>query len=165
MSSNDSFRAALDRRDERFEGKLDGLVDRLEKRFDRIEAKVDLRLDAQDNEVQTLFAANRIDLGELRDLIGAQGRRVDAIEEMSKVQVSASAEGAARGAGEAAGVVAARVARVTAAEIGKGLFSNTLGKVVAGCVGFTAIVAAISVLPQAAHGISLIWAFLMSNNK
>lgn len=163
--SNEAIRAAMDRRDERLDEKFDNLVDRMEKRFDRIEAKVDLRLDAQDNEVQTLFAANRIDMGELRDLIGAQTRRVDAIEGLSKAQLSASAEGAARGAGEAAGVVAAGVARVTATELSRGFFATTLGKVVAICVGFTAVVTALGVIPKVAHGLSIFWAFLMSNNK
>lgn len=163
--TNESFRAALDRRDDRFDEKLDRLMDRLGDRFDRMEAKFDLRQDAADHEVQSLFAANRIDLGEMRDLIGAQGRRVDALQGLSKAQVSASAEGAARGAVEAAGIVAAGTAKITAAEIGRNIFATALGKAVAICVGFTAMVAAIGAVPKAAHGLSILWAFLMSNNR
>ena len=163
--SNEAFRAALDKRDERLATQLDQILERVDKRFDRMEARFDLRQDEADREVQREFGETRRDLGELRDLIGAQSRRVDAIEDLSKAQVSASAEGAARGAGEAAGIVAAATAKVTAAELSKGFFATSLGRIVAICVGFTAVVTGIGAVPKAAHGLSVLWAFLISNNR
>lgn len=159
--SNESFRTALDRRDERLAVQFDQILERVDKRFDRMEARFDLRQDETDKEFHREAGEIRRDLGELRDLTGKLGSRISDIEKASEAQVAGAAEGAARGAGEAAGVVAAATARVTAAEIGRRFFATTLGKVVAACVGFTAIITGVSAVPKAARGMSILWDFLM----
>lgn len=161
--STEDFRVALDRRDERMAAQLDRIVERMENRFDRMEAKFDLRQDEADKDVQREFGETRRDLGELRDLIHNQGRRIDDMEEHRDSQMSASAEGAARGAGQAAGLVAAATAKITAAEIGKGFWATWTGKITMGCAAFTSIVVAISSVPGVVRGWNAFWAFVAAS--
>lgn len=146
--SNEDFRAALDRREERWSAQLDRLFERVEGRLDKMEAKFDLRMDGSDKDVQREFGETRRDLGELRDLIDRQGRRIDHMEEHSEAQMSASAEGAARGAGEAASRAAANTAKVTAAEVAKGFWRTWPGKLVAAGTGIAALGAGVDNLPK-----------------
>lgn len=146
--SNEDFRAALDRREERWSAQLDRLFERVEGRLDKMEAKFDLRLDGSDKDVQREFGETRRDLGELRDLIDKQGHRIDHMEDHRDAQMSASAEGAARGAGEAASRAAAATAKVTAAEVAKGFWKTTAGKVVAVGTSIAALGAGIDNLPK-----------------
>jgi hypothetical protein len=146
--SNEDFRAALDRREERWSAQLDRLFERVEGRLDKMEAKFDLRMDGSDKDVQREFGETRRDLGEMRDLIDKQGRRIDNMEEHRDAQVSASAEGAARGAGEAASRAAANTAKVTAAEVSKGFWRTGVGKIVAFCALIAGLGAGIDNLPK-----------------
>ncbi|MDP1599031.1 hypothetical protein [Phenylobacterium sp.] len=146
--SNDDFRSALDRREERWSAQLDRLFERVEGRLDKMEAKFDLRMDGSDKDVQREFGETRRDLGEMRDLIDKQGRRIDSMEDHRDAQVSASAEGAARGAGEAASRAAANTAKVTAAEVAKGFWRTWPGRIVALGTGIAALGAGIDNLPK-----------------
>lgn len=145
---SDDFRVALDRREERWIGQLDRLVERFEGRLDKMEAKFDLRMDGSDRDVQREFSETRRDLGEMRDLLQKHGQRIDHMEDHREAQMSASAEGAARGAGEAASRAAANTAKVTAAEVAKGFWKTTAGKIVAFGTAIAALGAGIDNLPK-----------------
>lgn len=146
-----------DQTDER----IDKIFTRLDERFDRLEAKVDLKTDQLDRDTQREFSEARRDIGELRDIVRAQGERLDKVEDGKAAQLQASAEGAARGAGQAAGLVAATAARAVAFNAARGFWSTVLGKLVAVAVGFTATVTGIGALPAALRGIEKLWTFLV----
>lgn len=162
---SDEFRTALGRTEDRLSERQDKLFERVEESVGRIFAKIDLRMDASDKTAETERQEIKTALGELRDGVAMQRKRIDALEQMNERGMSASAEGAARGAGQAAGIVAAATARVAAAEIGKGFFATTLGKIVALCVAFTAVVTAVSATPGAVRGLERFWHFVAEAKK
>ncbi len=150
---SEEFRTALGRTEDR-------IFERLEGRFERLEAKFDLRMDASDRTIHSEISEARRDLGELRDLVTKQGRRIDGMEAHRDENTRASTEGAARGAGEAAGAVAVRAAAVLAADRGPPFLKTTTGKIVAGCAGFSALVAALGSIPNVIKYAGIVMAFL-----
>lgn len=119
-------------------GALDQLVDQVR----RGEARTNQRLEDQAATLQREFGHLEVGVGELRD-------RVRHLEQSALPQATASAaEGAARGAGQAASQAAAATARVTAAEVAKGFWKTTAGKVVAVGTSIAALGAGIDNLPK-----------------
>lgn len=148
MSSDEAFRTALGRTEERWSAQLDRLFERFEKSVDRLEAKIDQRMDATALNVQSEFTEAKAAAGELRDGIAMLRDRVSELEKNRATNLRASAEGAAKGAGEAAGAVATRAAEVIANRPQTQWWSTLPGKWVAGAVGFTAVVEAIRNIPS-----------------
>lgn len=155
MPDRDPTRNAIQRLSDRLTSdkdqqneRIDGLFDRLSERFDRLEAKLELKVDKLSNDTHREIDEARRDVGELRDLVTAHGRRVDAIESGKAEQLRASAEGAALGAGRAVGEGAAATAKVTAAAVAKGFWGTWAGKIVAFGTAIAALGAGIDNLPK-----------------
>lgn len=163
--SEDQFRTALGRTEERWSAQLDRLFDRFEKSVDRLEAKFDLRMDATERGVQSEFDEAKIAAGELRDGIAQLRSRVGALEENRAANMRASAEGAARGAGEAAGAVATRAAAVVAAGAAKPFLQTFWGKAVVVGTGVSALAGAVGLIPAIVKYGGLILKFLGSLSK
>jgi FtsZ-binding cell division protein ZapB len=155
MPNRDPTRSAIERLSDRLtkdkdlqNERIDSLLDRLNERFDRLEAKVDLKVDKLASDTQREIDEARRDVGELRDLVAGQGKRIDTMESTKTAQLRASAEGAALGAGYAVGEAAAATAKVTAAAVAKGFWSTWAGKIVALGTAIAALGAGIDNLPK-----------------
>jgi hypothetical protein len=157
---SEEFRAALGRTEDRLSDRQDKLIDRVEEGVAKIVAKIDLRMDASDHATSTEIGEVKIALGELRDGQSAQRRRLDALEAKSEGNMRASAEGAAKGAGEAAGAVATAAAAVVHSHQPLPFLKTAAGRIVAVCAVFSAIVAALSQLPNVVKYAGVFFTFL-----
>lgn len=134
-------------------------IDDLADHVRRVEARTNQKLVDQDATLTREFGQIEVGIGELRD-------RVKHLEDHGLPgSAAAAAEGAARGAGEAAGRVAAATAKVTAAEVAKGFWSTTAGKVVAVGTGIAALGAAVDNIPKVLVWLAGVFHYLSGQAK
>lgn len=159
---NKRLTAGLDDVNERIDQGFSGLrsvIDDLVVEIRKGDAATNRRLEEQTHALQSSLGQVEVGVGDLRD-------RVKMLEDSGIRESSAgAAEGAARGAGQAAGLVAVATAKVTAAEVAKGFWRTTAGKIVAVGTAIAAIGAGIDNLPKVIKWAGEALKFLSSTAK